>query len=55
MTEPEFVPKGEDNTEHIRTTQEARQAVPIGRMRYVLAIGIALVVLMFALIWYGVL
>ncbi len=48
----EFLPQGEDTQEHDLDTDEARQAVTLGRMRYVLAIGLILVVLMFALIYF---
>lgn len=55
MAEPEYLPHGEDNAPHMRSTQQARQAATTGHMRYVLIIGILLVVLFFGLVWLGVL
>ncbi|MDE2184386.1 MAG: hypothetical protein KGJ78_15305 [Alphaproteobacteria bacterium] len=52
--DPEFLPQGEDDAVHERSTPEARQAESTGRMRYVLAAGIILVLVAFALIWFGV-
>lgn len=49
---PEFLPQGDDNQERKLSTSDARQAVTIGRMRYVLMIGIALVVVLFALVYF---
>lgn len=44
----------EDNEERELTTYQARQAVTLGRMRYVLAFGLVLVVIMFAVVfWIG--
>jgi hypothetical protein len=48
---PEFLPQGEDNQKRELDTVEARQAVTLGRMRYVLAFGLLLVVVMFAIIY----
>lgn len=54
MTDPEFTPRGEDNAVHERSTAETRQAESSGRMKWVLYASVALVVVIFALIWYGV-
>jgi hypothetical protein len=43
----------EDNEMHHRNTPQARQGVTLGHVRYVLAIGIALVVVLFALIYFA--
>lgn len=43
----------EDNEEHELNTYQARQAVTLGRMRYVLAIGLVLVVVLFAVIYFA--
>lgn len=48
----EFLPHGEDHEKRELSTQQARQAVALGRMRYVLAIGLALVIALFALIYF---
>jgi len=48
----EFLPQGEDNQERELDAQHARQAVTLGRMRYVLAIGLVLVVVLFAVIYF---
>ncbi len=48
----EFLPQGEDNELHELSTHEARQAVTLGHMRYVLAIGVILVVILFALVYF---
>lgn len=47
----EFLPQGEDQEERELSTYQARQAVTLGRMRYVLGIGLFLVILLFALIY----
>ena len=52
--DPEFLPHGEDQGVHVRSTEEARQAATTGHMRYVLAASLALVVLLFALIYFHV-
>ncbi len=49
---PEFLPQGEDYEERELSTHQARQAVTLGRMRYVLAVGVVLVALLFALIYF---
>jgi hypothetical protein len=49
----EFLPQGEDNEERELDTTLARQAVPLGRMRYVLAAGVVLVVVLFAIIYFA--
>lgn len=49
--EAEYLPQGEDNVEHELNTYQARQAVMLGRTRYVLAIALVLVVIMFAIIY----
>jgi hypothetical protein len=41
----------EDNEHHERNTNQARQAVTLGRMRYVLFVGLGLVVGAYALIY----
>jgi hypothetical protein len=41
----------EDNEQHERNTVEARQGVTLGHVRYVLAIGLVLVVVLFAVIY----
>ena len=46
------MPQGDDNEERDLATLKARQAVTLGRMRYVLAISVILVAIMFALIWF---
>lgn len=51
--DPEFPPHGEDNEQHKLTTLEARQAVTLGRLRYVLGIGLFLVVVLFAIIYFA--
>lgn len=43
----------EDNEHHQRNIQEARQGVTLGRMRFVLAIGLVLVVVLFAVIYFA--
>jgi hypothetical protein len=48
----EFLPQGEDHERRELSTSEARQAVPLGRMRYVLGIGLFLVIGLFALIYF---
>lgn len=48
----EFLPQGEDREERELSTYQARQAVTLGRMRYVLGIGLFLVIAMFALIYF---
>jgi len=53
--EAEYLPQGEDDEEHELATHQARQAVTLGRMRYVLAVSVVLVIAMFALIWFGAL
>ncbi len=50
--EAEYLPQGDDNEERELATIKARQAVTLGRMRYVLIISVVLVVIMFALIWF---
>jgi hypothetical protein len=49
--EADYLPQGEDNEERELASHQARQAVMLGRMRYVLAISVVLVVIMFALIF----
>lgn len=51
--EAEYLPQGEDNEEHELNTHQARQAVTLGRMRYVLGIALALVIIMFAIIYFA--
>lgn len=43
----------EDNEEHELNTYQARQAVTLGRMRYVLAVGLVLVIVLFAVIYFA--
>ncbi len=50
--EAEYLPQGEDTEERELSTHQARQAVTLGRMRYVLAIGLVLVIVLFALIYF---
>ncbi len=47
------LPQGEDNEERELDTMHARQAVTLGRMRYVLGFGIFLVVVLFAIIYFA--
>ena len=47
------LPQGEDSEERELASQDAHQAVALGRMRTVMAISIVLVVLMFAMIYFG--
>ena len=53
MPDADYLPQGEDNEEHELSAHQARQAVTLGRMRYVLGIGIFLVVLLFAIIYFA--
>lgn len=50
---PEYLPHGEDNEERELNTMQARQAVTLGRMRYVLGIGLFLVIVLFAVIYFA--
>ena len=43
----------EDNQRHERNTRQARQGVTLGHVRYVLGIGIALVGVLFAVIYFA--
>ena len=43
----------EDNAHHDLNTEQARQGVTFGRMRYVLGISMALVVVIFAIIYFA--
>ena len=43
----------EDTEQHELNTYQARQAVTLGRMRYVLGAGLVLVVLLFAIIYFA--
>jgi hypothetical protein len=43
----------EDNEQHELNTQQARQGVTLGRMRIVLGVGIALVVVLFTIIFFA--
>lgn len=47
------LPQGGDNEERELDTMHARQAVTLGRMRYVLGFGIFLVVVLFAIIYFA--
>ncbi len=49
----EYLPQGEDNEERELDTMHARQAVTLGRMRYVLGVGVLLVVVLFAIIYFA--
>lgn len=49
----EFLPQGEDNEQRELNTIKARQAVTLGRMRYVLGAGLFLVVVLFAIIYFA--
>ncbi|GAA0544357.1 hypothetical protein FHS83_000500 [Rhizomicrobium palustre] len=49
--EAEYLPQGEDNNSRELNSHSARQAQTLGRMRYVLGIGLVLVILMFAIIY----
>jgi hypothetical protein len=49
---PEYLPQGEDHKERELSTYQSRQAVTLGRMRYVLAISLVLVIALFALIYF---
>lgn len=49
----EFLPHGEDHERRTLATDQARQAVTLGRVRYVLVIGLALVVALFGLIYFA--
>ena len=44
-------PEGEDNQKHVLNTQQARQGVTLGHMRYVLGISLVLVVVAFLVIY----
>jgi len=44
--------ESEEDEQRELTAQQARQAVALGRMRYVLALSVVLVAIMFALIWF---
>jgi hypothetical protein len=55
MAKKEFLPQGEDSDERDLATYQARQAVTLGRMRYLLGISVLLVVIMFALILFNAL
>ena len=49
----EFLPQDDDSEERELSALEARQAVTLGRMRYVLAIGLFLVVVLFTVIYFA--
>jgi hypothetical protein len=56
---PEYPPVADPEDQHPEepkrvTTTEARQAVPTGHMRYVLGIGLALVILAFLIAYVAV-
>ncbi|HUO98039.1 MAG TPA: hypothetical protein VMU01_05195 [Rhizomicrobium sp.] len=48
----EHMPESEEDEQRELVAQQARQAVALGRMRYVLALSVVLVAIMFALIWF---
>ena len=48
----EHMSESEEDEQRELTAQQARQAVALGRMRYVLALSVVLVAIMFALIWF---
>jgi len=48
----EHMPESEEDEQRELAAQQARQAVALGRMRYVLALSVVLVAIMFALIWF---